>query len=74
MDRFWSFGLLVIPTENLRIVANDPDDDRILECALAANANVIVSGDQHLLKLGRFRTISITTPRQFLGSHGFLGR
>ena len=49
-----------------RIVYSDPDDDAILAAALAGNADVIVSGDHHLLDLRRFRGIPIVTPREFL--------
>jgi putative PIN family toxin of toxin-antitoxin system len=51
----------------LDIVKDDPDDNRILECALAAGADAIVSGDKHLLRLKRFEGISIITLREFLG-------
>jgi putative PIN family toxin of toxin-antitoxin system len=40
-------------------VARDADDDAVLACALAARAELIVSGDVHLLELGAFRTIPI---------------
>jgi uncharacterized protein len=46
----------------------DPDDNRVLECALEAHAQVIVTGDAHLLKLHPYREISILTPRHFLES------
>jgi uncharacterized protein len=51
----------------LDIVKEDPDDNRILECALTAGADAIVSGDKHLLRLKRFEGISINTLREFLG-------
>ena len=44
------------------IIVDDPDDDAVLACALAANANYIVSGDPHLLKLEQFRNIPIVAP------------
>ena len=44
----------------------DPDDDRVLECALDSHAQMIVTGDNHLLKLHPYREISILTPKQFL--------
>jgi predicted nucleic acid-binding protein len=37
------------------VVIEDPDDDKVLACALAARAEAITSGDQHLLALGSFR-------------------
>jgi putative PIN family toxin of toxin-antitoxin system len=47
-------------------VALDPDDDRILECALEATSDVIVTRDRHLLSLKSFQGISIVTPEEFL--------
>ena len=58
---------LVEPTESLRAIEADPTDDRILECAVAAEAEVIVSGDTHLLSLGSFRGIPIQRVTEFLG-------
>lgn len=46
---------LVEPTERLQVIEADPTDDRTLECAVAAAADVLVSGDTHLLSLGSFR-------------------
>ena len=40
-------------------VSGDPDDDHVLACALAANADLIVSGDSHLLNLKTYQGISI---------------
>ena len=62
------FTHLVIPDKRLGVVTDDAADDRILECALQAHAEVIVSGDSHLLKLKSFQTVAIMTARQFLGT------
>ncbi|MBM3747235.1 MAG: putative toxin-antitoxin system toxin component, PIN family [Acidobacteria bacterium] len=52
---------------NVRVaVAEDPDDNRILECAQEAGAQFIVTGDHHLLRLKRFQGAEIVTPRAFL--------
>jgi putative PIN family toxin of toxin-antitoxin system len=48
------------------VVADDPDDDMVLATAVAGRADVIVSGDRHLLVIREHRSISIVTPRQFL--------
>ena len=61
-----SFTVLVHPQESVSVVGEDEADNRILECALAAGADVIVTGDRHLLGLRRFRGVRITTPREFL--------
>jgi predicted nucleic acid-binding protein len=49
----------------IKIIDEDAEDNKILECALASGAKIIVSGDKHLLKLGRFRKMRILTPREF---------
>ena len=60
------FACLVNPKERLSVITADPDDDRILECALEAAAAFIVTGDKRLLILKDFRGIQIVTPREFL--------
>ena len=56
---------MVAPASVPRIVADDPDDDHVLACALAANADLIVSGDKHLLGLvGEYQGIRIVTPAE----------
>jgi putative PIN family toxin of toxin-antitoxin system len=62
---------LVQPTESIQVIDADPTDDRILECAVAAEAEVIVSGDTHLLSLGTFRGIQVQRVAEFLDDlHG----
>ena len=41
--------------ESISVIDADPSDDRILECAVAAAAEVILSGDKHLLALTNLR-------------------
>jgi|SRR5580704_3731462 putative PIN family toxin of toxin-antitoxin system len=65
----WGLGERVIPLRRVNAVKDDPDDNRILECALAAAADVIVSGDGHLLRLTTYEGITILTPRSFLTTH-----
>lgn len=55
-------------TESIQAIEADPTDDRILECSVAAEAELIVSGDSHLLNLGSFRGIPIQRVAEFLGS------
>jgi len=57
----------VLPRERLSVIADDPDDDAVLEAAVAAEADWIVSGDVHLLRLGSFRQIRIVSPADLLG-------
>ena len=53
-------------TERVAAVEKDEPDNRVLECALAARATIIVSGDSHLRELGSFQRIRILSPRAFL--------
>jgi putative PIN family toxin of toxin-antitoxin system len=50
-----------------RVVEQDPDDDAVLACAVASHAHYIISGDEHLLVLKRYREIPIMTPKEFWG-------
>lgn len=60
-------ALLVHGESNMEgAIPDDPKDEMFLSWALAGNADVIVSGDKHLLSLGEFRGIPILTLRQFL--------
>jgi putative PIN family toxin of toxin-antitoxin system len=52
---------VVLPTEKPAVIVEDPDDDEVIACALAARAEVIVSGDRHLRSLRSFRGIRIVT-------------
>jgi uncharacterized protein len=62
-----TFTKRVSSTETLDVVKADPDDNRILECAVAAGSDVIVTGDAHLLQLGAYRGIKIMKVADFLG-------
>ena len=54
-------------TGELKEIVADPDDDKVLECAVVANATHIVSGDRkHLLPLGSDRGIRVVSPAEFL--------
>jgi uncharacterized protein len=63
-------GEIVEPVERVTIIADDPDDDRVLEAAQTAGAAVIVSGDRHLLNLGHWGEVAILSPAEFLADLG----
>ena len=63
----WKNFAWTIPVERASGATVDPDDEMVLECALAAEADFIVSGDKkHLLALRQFRSIPIVSPAEFL--------
>ena len=66
MQELLGFAQLAKPTQTLAIVAADPDDNRVLECAVASGSRYIVSGDKHLLSLGNYQGISIIKVAEFL--------
>jgi predicted nucleic acid-binding protein len=58
-------ALVVAPTDELHVVSRDPDDNRVVEAAVAGEADYIVSGDEDLLDLGGYEGISIVSPARF---------
>ena len=65
-ERIGDFTEHVEPKQRIDIVREDPTDDRILECAVAGASDYIVTGDKHLLKLGKFVGSQIMKPADFL--------
>jgi putative PIN family toxin of toxin-antitoxin system len=63
---------IIQPKSGLRVIREDPGDDRLLECALEGKARYIVSGDEHLLRLKEFRGIKIVRAKELLGVLGGL--
>lgn len=56
----------IIPLETVNAILADPTDNKFLEAAITGYANLIVSGDNHLLELKSFREIPIITAREFV--------
>jgi putative PIN family toxin of toxin-antitoxin system len=59
-------AILVKPKRKLGVVKADPSDNKILEAAVAAKANFLVTGDRHLLEIKEFRGIEVVNSRNFL--------
>lgn len=62
--RFQASPVTLLP--EISAVAHDSDDNLIVACAVGGNADFIVSGDRHLLRLKVFRDITILSPAAFL--------
>lgn len=60
-------GRLVTPRARLKVLSDEPDN-RILECALAGHAQIIVSGDHAMLRLGEYKSVRIITLKAFIDS------
>ena len=69
-DRFVALlakqGTVVSVIGNLKVISEDPDDDTVLLTAVNGKADYIVSGDKHLLRLRKIRSIEIETVSQML--------
>ena len=62
----FSFLKIIEPKEKLDVVKDDPDDNKIIECAAASSSDYIITYDKHLLKLKEFGKTKIITPEEAL--------
>jgi putative PIN family toxin of toxin-antitoxin system len=58
--------LFAAQTPALRIIQEDPGDDKFVACAVALKADVIISGDKHLRDMGDYMGIKVLGPAEFL--------
>lgn len=56
----------VVPPQVFDVIKEDPDDNRILECAVEAKSDLIVSWDKDLLRLGSLGNLRIVTAKEFV--------
>ena len=67
-----SFNILfTTKTPRIKVVKDDPDDDKFIECAVALKAEVIITGDKAIEVIGEYMNIKILTPQQFLKIYKF---
>ena len=59
---------MIHPEVELNVIEDDPDDDKIIECAVAEDADYIVSGDSHLLDLEQHAQFQIYSTNEFLNN------
>ena len=52
--------------QDIKLIASDPDDDKFIECAVNAGAEVIITGDRHLKDLKQYKGIDILSPAEFI--------
>ena len=64
LDNFKLLSVIIKPTFDEDAVP-DKDDNKFINCALSAKADII-SGDSHLLKLGSYKGVKILSAKQFL--------
>jgi putative PIN family toxin of toxin-antitoxin system len=59
-------GTKVSPSRKHRLVRDDPEDDKFVDCALAAGANYLITNDHHMLKLKDIDDVEVLRPTQFV--------
>ena len=64
--RYARLAQRIVPAEIKPTVADDPDDDAVLACALAAQADLIVSGDKRVRNLKSYHGIRIVNVNEAL--------
>jgi putative PIN family toxin of toxin-antitoxin system len=66
LDYLGKISTMVEPALTLNAVKDDPQDNHIVECAVAAKADVIITGDKDLLRMGQYEGIQILQVSDFL--------
>ena len=66
IEEVCQFSRIVRINQELALVSADPDDDMIIECAIAGKATHIITGDKHLLSLVEYQNIQIVKAKDFL--------
>jgi len=62
-------SIFTIATPNLNIVEDDPDDNKFIECAVALDSKIIISGDKHLKNIRKYIDIHIMSPKEFVDNY-----
>ena len=59
-------SLFAAHTPQIRVVKDDPDDNKFIECAVELDSKIIISGDNHLKEIKKYIDIEILSPREFI--------
>ena len=60
------FADLIEPKQKVDIIKDDPDDDKVIECAIESSSDYIITYDRHLLKIKDYKGIKILKPEEIL--------
>ena len=60
------FAKLIKPKQKVYVVKDDPDDNKVIECAVESSSDYIITYDKHLLKLKEYKKIKIVKPEEIL--------
>jgi putative PIN family toxin of toxin-antitoxin system len=71
VSEYASIASWIEPSEHFNVVVDDPSDNHFIDCAVAAKADYLITGDRHLLSLGTFRMIKIVSVDSFIDIFSF---
>ena len=64
IEKILLFASLIEPKQKVEIIEEDPDDNKVIECAVESSSDYIITYDRHLLKLKEYGGIKIVKPEQ----------
>jgi len=62
-------GNLVTAAGSIRLISDDPSDDQVVATAVSAQADLIITGDHHLLRIKKYQNIRIIKAAEFLKTY-----
>lgn len=65
LEKFFNAIKIIPVNKKVLAVADDPEDNKFIECALEADADYIISSDKHLLFLENYDNVKILAPKEF---------
>src|SRR3989344_1822436 len=65
IEKILLFAKLIKTKQKIDVVKDDPDDNKVIECAIESSSDYIITYDKHLLKLKDYKGIKIITPEEF---------
>jgi putative PIN family toxin of toxin-antitoxin system len=66
INKILFFTKLIEPKQKSNIIKDDPDDNKVIDCAVESSSLYIITYDKHLLKLKEYEKIKIVTPEEVL--------
>lgn len=66
IEKILLFTKLIEPKQKVDVIKDDPDDNKVIECAVESSSDYIITYDRHLLKLKEYKGIKIVKPEEIL--------
>lgn len=64
VEKILLFAKLIGPKQKVEIIKDDPDDNKVIECAIESSSDYIITYDQHLLNIKEYKGIKIVKPEE----------